>query len=134
MYSSSTAGCFRRNTIGFFFAHTFSPFKDFIFAVFSEEFGFVGNVILVTLYFLLILRCLVIAANAPTLFSRLMAGAVTMIFFTYAFVNMGMVIGIVPVVGVPLPFMSYGGTALVTLGMGLGIMMSVQRNRKLVQT
>ncbi|MFZ6733034.1 rod shape-determining protein RodA [Undibacterium sp. Ji42W] len=107
---------------------------DFIFAVFSEEFGFVGNVVLVTLYFLLILRCLVIAANAPTLFSRLMAGAVTMIFFTYAFVNMGMVIGIVPVVGVPLPFMSYGGTALVTLGMGLGIMMSVQRNRKLVQT
>ena len=107
---------------------------DFIFAVFSEEFGFIGNVTLVSLYFLLILRCLMIAANAPTLFSRLMAGAVTMIFFTYAFVNMGMVSGIVPVVGVPLPFMSYGGTALVTLGMGLGFMMSVQRNRKLVQT
>lgn len=107
---------------------------DFIFAVFSEEFGFIGNLILVTLYFLLIIRCLMIAANAPTLFSRLMAGSVTMIFFTYAFVNMGMVSGILPVVGVPLPFMSYGGTALVTLGMGLGIMMSVQRNRKLVQT
>ncbi|MFZ6773841.1 rod shape-determining protein RodA [Undibacterium sp. SXout7W] len=107
---------------------------DFIFAVFSEEFGFIGNLVLVTLYFLLIIRCLMIAANAPTLFSRLMAGSVTMIFFTYAFVNMGMVSGILPVVGVPLPFMSYGGTALVTLGMGLGIMMSVQRNRKLVQT
>jgi rod shape determining protein RodA len=107
---------------------------DFIFAVYSEEFGFVGNLILVSLYFLLIVRCLMIAANAPTMFARLMAGAVTMIFFTYAFVNMGMVSGIVPVVGVPLPFMSYGGTALVTLGMGLGFMMSVQRNRKLVQT
>ncbi len=75
-----------------------------------------------------------IAANAPTLFARLMAGSVTMIFFTYAFVNMGMVSGILPVVGVPLPFLSYGGTALVTLGMAAGIMMSVQRNRKLVQT
>ncbi|MDE2427525.1 MAG: rod shape-determining protein RodA [Burkholderiales bacterium] len=107
---------------------------DFIFAVFSEEFGFIGNMVLVTLYFLLIVRCLMIAANAPTMFARLMAGSVTMIFFTYAFVNMGMVSGILPVVGVPLPFMSYGGTALVTLGMGLGIMMSVQRNRKLVQT
>ena len=107
---------------------------DFIFAVFSEEFGFIGNLVLVSLYFLLILRCLMIAANAPTLFARLMAGSVTMIFFTYAFVNMGMVSGILPVVGVPLPFLSYGGTALVTLGMGAGIMMSVQRNRKLVQT
>jgi len=107
---------------------------DFIFAVFSEEFGFIGNLILVTLYFLLIARCLMIAANAPTLFARLMAGAVTMIFFTYAFVNMGMVSGILPVVGVPLPFLSYGGTALCTMGMATGIMMSVQRNRKLVQT
>ena len=68
------------------------------------------------------------------LFTRLLAGAITMIFFTYAFVNMGMVSGILPVVGVPLPFMSYGGTALLTLGMGAGILMSVQRNRKLVQT
>ncbi len=107
---------------------------DFIFAVFSEEFGFIGNSILVVLYMLLIVRGLMIAANAPTLFARLMAGSVTMIFFTYAFVNMGMVSGILPVVGVPLPFMSYGGTALVTLGMGAGILMSVQRNRKLVQT
>lgn len=107
---------------------------DFIFAVFSEEFGFIGNSILVVLYLLLIVRGLMIAANAATLFSRLMAGAVTMIFFTYAFVNMGMVSGILPVVGVPLPFVSYGGTALLTLGMGAGILMSVQRNRKLVQT
>ncbi|MEB0139939.1 MULTISPECIES: rod shape-determining protein RodA [unclassified Undibacterium] len=107
---------------------------DFIFAVFSEEFGFLGNLLLVSLYFLLIIRCLMIAANAPTLFARLMAGSVTMIFFTYAFVNMGMVSGILPVVGVPLPFLSYGGTALVTLGMGAGILMSVQRHRKLVQT
>jgi rod shape determining protein RodA len=75
-----------------------------------------------------------IAANAPSLFARLIAGAITMIFFTYAFVNMGMVSGILPVVGVPLPFMSYGGTALVTLGAGAGILMSVQRHRKLVQT
>ncbi|MBI3284166.1 MAG: rod shape-determining protein RodA [Burkholderiales bacterium] len=107
---------------------------DFIFAVFSEEFGFIGNLVLVSLYFLLIVRCLMIAANAATLFARLLAGAMTMIFFTYAFVNMGMVSGIVPVVGVPLPFMSYGGTALLTLGIAAGILMSVQRNRKLVQT
>ncbi|MDO8650700.1 MAG: rod shape-determining protein RodA [Undibacterium sp.] len=107
---------------------------DFIFAVYSEEFGFIGNSILVVLYLLLIVRGLMIASNAPSLFARLMAGSVTMIFFTYAFVNMGMVSGILPVVGVPLPFMSYGGTALVTLGMGAGILMSVQRNRKLVQT
>lgn len=107
---------------------------DFIFAVFSEEFGFIGNALLVVLYLLLIIRGLMIASNAPSLFARLMAGSVTMIFFTYAFVNMGMVSGILPVVGVPLPFVSYGGTALVTLGMGAGILMSVQRNRKLVQT
>ena len=74
------------------------------------------------------------AANAPNLFTRLLAGAITMIFFTYAFVNMGMVSGIVPVVGVPLPFMSYGGTALLTLGLGSGILMSIQRHRKLVQS
>lgn len=107
---------------------------DFILAVFSEEFGFIGICILLVLYLLLIVRGLMIAANAPTLFARLMAGSMTMIFFTYAFVNMGMVSGIVPVVGVPLPFMSYGGTALLTLGMGAGILMSIQRNRKLVQT
>lgn len=107
---------------------------DFIFAVFSEEFGLVGNLVLLSLYALLIIRGLMIAANAPTFFTRLLAGAITLIFFTYAFVNMGMVSGILPVVGVPLPFMSYGGTALVTLGLGAGILMSIQRHRKLVQT
>lgn len=107
---------------------------DFIFAVFSEEFGLVGNCVLLFLYLLLIARGLVIAANAATLFARLLAGAITLIFFTYAFVNMGMVSGILPVVGVPLPFMSYGGTALVTLGLGVGILMSIQRHRKLIQS
>jgi len=107
---------------------------DFIFAVYSEEFGLIGNLILLVLYALLIGRGLVIAANAATVFARLMAGAVTLMFFTYAFVNMGMVSGILPVVGVPLPFLSYGGTALLTLFIGAGILMSVQRHRKLVQT
>jgi rod shape determining protein RodA len=107
---------------------------DFIFAVYSEEFGLLGNLFLMLLYLLLIGRCLMIAGNAPNLFTRLLAGAITMIFFTYAFVNMGMVSGILPVVGVPLPFMSYGGTALLTLGLGSGILMSIQRHRKLVQS
>lgn len=107
---------------------------DFIFAVYSEEFGLIGNTVLLVLYLLLIGRGLLIAANAPTLFSRLLAGAITLMFFTYAFVNMGMVAGILPVVGVPLPFVSYGGTAFVTLGLGLGMLMSIQRHRKLVQS
>ncbi|MCM1511924.1 MAG: rod shape-determining protein RodA [Oxalobacter formigenes] len=107
---------------------------DFIFAVYAEEFGLTGNVILLILYLALIVRGMTITMQASSLFSRLLAGAITMMFFTYAFVNMGMVSGILPVVGVPLPFMSYGGTAMVTLGLGAGILMSVQRNRKLVQT
>jgi rod shape determining protein RodA len=107
---------------------------DFIFAVFSEEFGLIGATLLIVLYAALIARGLMIAANAPTPFARLLAGGVTLIFFTYAFVNMGMVSGILPVVGVPLPFISYGGTALVTLFLGVGILMSVARERKLVQT
>ena len=107
---------------------------DFIFAVYSEEFGLLGNLVLLALYALLIARGLSIAAQAPTLFTRLLAGAVTLIFFTYAFVNMGMVAGILPVVGVPLPFISYGGTALATLYLGIGILMSIYRHRKLVQT
>lgn len=107
---------------------------DFIFAVFSEEFGLIGNIVLLILYLLLVARGLLIAANAPTFFTRLLAGAITLIFFTYAFVNMGMVSGILPVVGVPLPFISYGGTALVTLGIGTGILMSIQRHRKLIQS
>ncbi len=107
---------------------------DFIFSVYSEEFGLAGNLFLLLLYLLLIGRGLMITANAPNFFTRLLAGATTMIFFTYAFVNMGMVSGILPVVGVPLPFMSYGGTALLTLGLASGILMSIQRHRKLVQT
>jgi len=104
---------------------------DFIFAAYSEEFGLAGNIFLICAFLFLIGRGLIIAIDAPTLFSRLMAGAVTMIFFTYAFVNMGMVSGILPVVGVPLPFISYGGTAMVTLGLGLGILMSISRAKKL---
>nr|WP_315192046.1 rod shape-determining protein RodA [uncultured Albidiferax sp.] len=107
---------------------------DFIFAAFSEEFGLVGNLLLISGFLFLILRGLVIAMDAPTLFSRLLAGSVTLIFFTYAFVNMGMVSGILPVVGVPLPFISYGGTAMVTLGLGLGILMSIAKARRLVQS
>jgi len=107
---------------------------DFIFAVFSEEFGLIGNVVLIVLYALLVGRGLMIAANAPTVFSRLFAGSIALMFFTYAFVNMGMVSGILPVVGVPLPFLSYGGTALLTLYIGIGVLMSVNRHRKLVQT
>jgi rod shape determining protein RodA len=103
---------------------------DFIFAAFAEEFGLAGVVALVLAFSFLILRGLVIAAEAPTLFSRLIAGAVTLGFFTYAMVNMGMVAGILPVVGVPLPFVSYGGTAMVSLGLGLGILMSVARSRR----
>ncbi|MBX3586459.1 MAG: rod shape-determining protein RodA [Ramlibacter sp.] len=107
---------------------------DFIFAAFSEEFGLLGNLLLIAGFIFLILRGLAIALEASTLFSRLLAGAVTLIFFTYAFVNMGMVSGILPVVGVPLPFISYGGTAMVTLGAGLGILMSIAKTRRLVQS
>jgi rod shape determining protein RodA len=107
---------------------------DFIFAAYSEEFGLLGNLFLIASFLFLVLRGLAIALEAPTLFSRLLAGAVTMIFFTYAFVNMGMVSGILPVVGVPLPFISYGGTAMVTLGLGLGILMSISRSKRLMQS
>ena len=107
---------------------------DFIFAVFGEEFGLIGNVLLVLLYLALVARAMMIASNASTLFARLAAGAVTLMLFTYAFVNMGMVTGLLPVVGVPLPFVSYGGTAMVSLFIGLGILMSVQAHRKLVNT
>ena len=107
---------------------------DFIFAAYSEEFGLVGNLLLISGFIFLIFRGLAIAMDAPTLFSRLLAGALTMIIFTYAFVNMGMVSGILPVVGVPLPFISYGGTAMVTLGLALGMLMSVAKAKRLVQT
>ncbi|MGV8803563.1 MAG: rod shape-determining protein RodA [Polaromonas sp.] len=107
---------------------------DFIFAAYSEEFGLVGNLLLIAGFLFLIFRGLFIAMDAPTLFSRLLAGALTMIFFTYAFVNMGMVSGILPVVGVPLPFISYGGTAMVTLGLAVGMLMSIAKARRLMQT
>jgi rod shape determining protein RodA len=107
---------------------------DFIFAAYGEEFGLFGNVLLILGFVFLVLRGLAIALEGPTLFTRLLAGSITLIFFTYAFVNMGMVSGILPVVGVPLPFISYGGTAMVTLGFGLGILMSVARSKQLVQS
>ena len=107
---------------------------DFIFAAFSEEFGLAGNLALIAGFTFLIFRGLMIAAEAPTLFARLLAAALTTIFFTYAFVNMGMVSGILPVVGVPLPFISYGGTAMVTLGLALGMLMSVAKSRRMMQS
>ena len=103
---------------------------DFIFAAYSEEFGLVGNLLLIAGFIFLIFRGLAIAMDAPTLFSRLLAGALTMMFFAYAFVNMGMVSGILPVVGVPLPFISYGGTAMVTLGLAVGMLMSIARAKR----
>ena len=107
---------------------------DFILAVFGEEFGLVGTVALVILYVLVIGRGMMIAANASTVFSRLTAGAITLTFFTYAFVNMGMVSGILPVVGVPLPMISYGGTALISVLAGLGILMSISTHKQLVSS
>ncbi|CAN5392041.1 rod shape-determining protein RodA [soil metagenome] len=107
---------------------------DFIFAAYSEEFGLIGNLLLISGFLFLIFRGLAIAMDAPSMFSRLLAGALTMIFFTYAFVNMGMVSGILPVVGVPLPFISYGGTAMVTLGLAIGMLMSIAKAKRLMQT
>jgi rod shape determining protein RodA len=98
---------------------------DFIFAVFAEEFGLYGGVTLLLLYALLVLRGLTITVRAPTQFGRLLAGAMSMMMFVYVFVNIGMVTGVLPVVGVPLPFMSYGGTALITLGVACGLLMSI---------
>jgi rod shape determining protein RodA len=107
---------------------------DFIFAVYAEEFGLLGILVLLALFLLVIGRGMLITANAPTLFTRLLAGAITLTFFTYAFVNMGMVSGILPVVGVPLPLVSYGGTSLVSICLGFGILMSIHSHKKLVQT
>ena len=106
---------------------------DFIFAVYSEEFGLLGNLLLLSIYLFMIWRILWIAAHAQTAFSRLLAGSIGMIFFTYVFVNMGMVSGILPVVGVPLPFVSYGGTAMLTLGLALGMVLSIGKYSKLQQ-
>ena len=116
-----------QNQLGFIPERT----TDFIFAVFGEEFGYLGALVLLLLYMGVVARGLVIAARAPTLFGRLMAGTISLNFFTYVFVNMGMVSGVLPVVGVPLPLMSYGGTAMITLLLGLGIVMSVATHRQL---
>ena len=103
---------------------------DFIIAVLAEEFGLVGVCLLLLVYLLLIARGLVITVQAQTLFGKLLAGALTMTFFVYVFVNIGMVSGLLPVVGVPLPFISYGGTSLITLLAGFGILMSIHTHRK----
>ena len=103
---------------------------DFIIAVLAEEFGLVGVCLLLLLYLLLLARGLVITAQAQTLFGKLLAGALTMTFFVYVFVNIGMVSGLLPVVGVPLPFISYGGTHLVTLLSGFGVLMAIHTHRK----
>jgi len=105
---------------------------DFIFAAYGEEFGLVGNLVLIAGFMFLIGRGILIAASAPTLFTRLLAASMTTIFFAYAFVNMGMVSGILPVVGVPLPFISYGGTAMATLGLAIGILLSISKMRRLM--
>jgi rod shape determining protein RodA len=107
---------------------------DFILAVFGEEFGLVGTLLLLCLYLIVIGRGFMIAMNASTTFSRLLAGALTMSFFTYAFVNIGMVSGILPVVGVPLPLMSYGGTAILSLCIGFGMLMSISTHKQLVSS
>jgi rod shape determining protein RodA len=108
--------------------------SDFILAVYAEEFGLLGVAVLMAIYLAIIGRGLLIAGSGGSTFGRLLAGSITMSFLTYCFVNMGMVIGILPVVGVPLPFMSYGGTAMVTLGLGTGMLMSIHRHRTLVQS
>ncbi len=106
---------------------------DFIFAVFSEEFGLIGTVVLLLLYLAVVARGLYIANQAQDTFNRLLAGSITLTFFVYVFVNIGMVIGILPVVGLPLPLVSYGGTSMVTLMAGFGILMSIHTHRKLLQ-
>ena len=103
---------------------------DFIFAVYSEEFGLMGNLLLLAIYLGILSRCLIITARAPTMYGRLLAGSITLSFFVYVFVNMGMVAGILPVVGVPLPFMSYGGTATLSLGIALGLLMGIANMTK----
>ena len=107
---------------------------DFIFAVYSEEFGLLGNFILLAIYMFILWRGFIITANASTYFTRLMAGSITLTFFTYTFVNMGMVSGILPVVGVPLPLLSYGGTSMLTLYLGFGMLMSIHSHKTLVQS
>jgi len=107
---------------------------DFIFAVCGEEFGFVGSLILITLFMLIVVRGFYITVNAQDTFSRLVAGSITITFFLSFFINMGMVTGILPVVGIPLPLVSYGGSSMVTIMASFGILMSIQTHRKLVTT
>ncbi len=105
---------------------------DFIYAVFAEEFGIMGAIVLLSLYAFIIIRGLYIAATAQDSFGRLLAGSLSLTFFVYLFVNVGMVSGILPVVGVPLPLVSYGGTSMVTLMAGFGMLMSISTHRRLV--
>jgi rod shape determining protein RodA len=107
---------------------------DFVFAAYAEEFGLAGTLSLIACFGFVLARGLLIAAEAPTVFTRLLGGALTLSVFTYAMVNMGMVSGILPVVGIPLPFISYGGTAMVTLGLALGMLMSIAKSRRLMQS
>jgi rod shape determining protein RodA len=105
---------------------------DFIFSVFSEEFGFIGASMLILLYLIIIVRGLIIAANAQSSYARLLGGAISLSFFSYVFVNIGMVSGLLPVVGVPLPLISYGGTSMVTLLAMFGVLMSIHSHKKLL--
>jgi rod shape determining protein RodA len=105
---------------------------DFIFGVIGEEFGLMGSLLLLAIYLFIIGRGLVIASRAQTSFARLLAGSITLTFFVYIFVNIGMVSGILPVVGVPLPLVSYGGTSMMTLMTGFGILMSIQTHRRFI--
>ena len=107
---------------------------DFIFAVLGEEFGLLGMLVMLALYLFIILRGLYIATRAQDAFGRLLAGGLTLVFFVYLFVNTGMVAGLLPVVGVPLPLVSYGGTSLVTILAGFGMLMSIQTHRKLLRS
>ncbi len=105
---------------------------DFIFAVFAEEFGLLGCLGLLTIYLLILSRCFYISVQAQDSYTRLLAGSISITFFVYVFVNIGMVIGVLPVVGVPLPLVSYGGTSMVTLLAGFGILMSIHTHRRLL--
>jgi rod shape determining protein RodA len=100
----------------------------------SEEFGLLGVLVLIALYLFIVARGLYISTRAQDTFGRLLGGALTLVFFVYVFVNTGMVTGLLPVVGVPLPLVSYGGTSLVTLMAGFGILMSIHTHRKLLPT
>lgn len=107
---------------------------DFIFAVIGEEFGLLGLLFILIIYILIIARSLYIASQAPDLYSKLLAGSISLTFFVYVFVNAAMVIGLIPIVGIPLPLISYGGTSMVTLMIGFGILMSINSNQKLLST